>query len=62
MKESLREDLWGTDSLEQKIEYVPQQANDTVQNDETIHKENKHLRREVDLLKEIFIKLDRQVS
>lgn len=62
VKESLREDLWGTDSLKQKIEYVAQQAEDTVQNVETIHKENKNLRREVDLLKAIVIKLDRKVS
>lgn len=62
VKESLREDLWGTDGLEQKIEYVAQQAEDTVQNVETIHKENKNLRREVDLLKAIVIKLDRKVS
>lgn len=41
-------DLWGTDGLEQQIEYTAQQA---VQNIEAIHKENKNVRREVDLLK-----------
>lgn len=62
VKESLSEDLWGMDGLEQKIEYVAQQAEDTVQNIEAIHKENKKLRHEVDLLKAIVIQLDRKVS
>lgn len=33
-----------------------------MQNVEVIHKENKYLRREVDLLKAIAIKLDRKVG
>lgn len=62
VKESLRKDLWGADVREQKIEYVTQQAEDTVQNIEAIYEENKNLHREVDLLKAIVIKLDRKVS
>ena len=62
VKESLKEDLWGDDGIEQKIIYIAQQSEDTEQNVEEIQKENKTLRREVDLLKAIVIKLDRKVT
>lgn len=62
VKEGLREDLWGDDGLAPKIEYVAQQAEETGQNLETIMKENKSLRQELELLKSVVIRMDRKVS
>jgi regulator of replication initiation timing len=46
----------GNDGIEQKIMYIAQQSEDTEQSVDEIQKENKTLRREVDLLKAIVIK------
>ncbi|XP_078322857.1 uncharacterized protein LOC111117276 [Crassostrea virginica] len=62
VKEGLREDLWVDDGLAPKIEYVAQQAEETGQNLETIMKENKSLRQELELLKSVVIRMDRKVS
>jgi hypothetical protein len=62
VKESLKEDLWGSDRIEQKIMYIAQQSKDTEQSVDEIQKENKTFRREVDLLKAIVIKLNRKVT
>nr|XP_022307809.1 uncharacterized protein LOC111113811 [Crassostrea virginica] len=61
VKEGLREDLWGDDGLAPKIEYIAQQAEETGQNLETIMKENKSLRQELELLKSV-VRMDRKVS
>nr|XP_022290388.1 protein IMPACT homolog [Crassostrea virginica] len=53
VKEGLREDLWGDDGLPPKIQYVAQQTEETGQNLETIMKENKSLRQELELLKSV---------
>lgn len=61
-KEALKEDLWGADGIGPKLEYVAQQAEGTSEDVDSIYRENQSLRREVDLLKAVVIKLDRKVS
>lgn len=61
-KEALNEDLWGADGIGPKLEYVAQQAEGTSEDVDSIYRENQSLCLEVDLLKAIVIKLDRNVS